>query len=181
MLAEVVQEGAAMIEQWLPASGFETHYEVSSFGRVRRSAGGKAARVGRVLHPTPNTGGYPTVWLSIRRQRFARMVHLLVAKTFLGRPLPGFEVNHKDGNKLNASVHNLEYVTHKQNSQHASKHGLMSKGTQRYNAVVDSNIVWSIRIAYCNGEMQKTIAQQHGIRVNIVQGIVSGRTWAWLR
>ena len=111
------------VETWLPVVGFEDHYAVSNQGRVMRIKAGRAARTGRVLNPSPNTGGYLTVWLSIAGKRYARMVHLLVAQAFMG-PAAGREVNHKDGKKPNCAKDNLEYTTRKGNAQHALAMGL---------------------------------------------------------
>lgn len=51
-------------------------------------------------------------------------LHRYVAETFCVKPDGATEVNHIDGNKLNNSADNLEWVTHKQNMEHAVKHGL---------------------------------------------------------
>jgi len=57
-------------------------------------------------------------------------VHKIVAGTFLGRPDPGKEVNHKDGNKKNCSADNLEYVTRPENNRHAYRTGLSTPAIQ---------------------------------------------------
>lgn len=166
-------------EEWRPVVGFETHYAVSSLGRIMRVAGGKAARPGRILKPTPNAGGYPTVWLSVNGIHHARMVHLLTAQAFIGPPY-GREVNHKDANKLNPAMTNLEYATRRENADHAMAFGLYNKGTQCYNAVVTPLEVRGVRAAYAKGETQKNIAAHYGIGKHIVQSIVTGKAWAWL-
>ena len=52
-------------------------------------------------------------------------VHRLVAKVFIGPPIPGYVVNHKNGNKLDNNIDNLEYMTSQQNSAHAQLTGLV--------------------------------------------------------
>jgi DNA-binding CsgD family transcriptional regulator len=51
-------------------------------------------------------------------------IHRLVAKHFVENPNNYPQVNHKDGNRLNNSAHNLEWCTDEQNRQHARNHGL---------------------------------------------------------
>ena len=71
-----------------------------------------------------DSSGY--VYLDIRRKNSTLKcpkVHRLVASLFIGEQ-PGYEINHKDGNKDNNAVSNLEYVTHEQNRIHAIKTGL---------------------------------------------------------
>ena len=60
-------------------------------------------------------------------------VHRLVALCYLGEPPLGAEVNHKDGNKENNDVSNLEYVTSKENSVHAVRLGLIKTGKHHHN------------------------------------------------
>lgn len=55
-------------------------------------------------------------------------VHRIIAKLFLGEPEPGLVVNHKDGNKLNNRIENLEYVTIAENIKHAVASGLHVSG-----------------------------------------------------
>lgn len=63
----------------------------------------------------------------------------------------GTEINHRDGNKNNNCVTNLEYVTHKSNMSHAIAHGLFSayeiaqKGEKHWNAKLTESDVREIR------------------------------------
>ena len=55
-----------------------------------------------------------------------KLIHRLVAYAFLGDPGPGYDVNHKDGNKRNNIADNLEWCTRKENVRHAFRTGLMA-------------------------------------------------------
>lgn len=100
-------------ERWRSLS---KEIEVSDYGRVRMVL--TIPLRGRVTHPhrtRHGQAGYQQVKIGGKFY----YVHRLIAEAFLG-PCPiGFEVNHKDGNKLNNTPDNLEYVTHHGNILHA--------------------------------------------------------------
>lgn len=112
------------MERWKPVVGCEEWYEVSDQGSVRRIKPGPGARVGHVLKPKTHSNGYPFVMLSIYGKVTSIDVHRLVAKAFVPNPHDKPEVNHKDGNKKNNAVANLEWTTSSHNKIHAVKTGL---------------------------------------------------------
>lgn len=63
-------------------------------------------------------------------------IHRMVAKTFLEQPEGATQVNHKDGDKANNAVENLEWVTPSDNILHAHRVGLMRKRTENANIVM---------------------------------------------
>lgn len=73
---------------------------------------------------THEQNGYMHVTLSINKKQRRFRVHRLVAQTFLNNPENKPYVNHKDGNRKNNNVNNLEWVTPAENTQHAVKEGL---------------------------------------------------------
>lgn len=102
------------LENWKPVVNYEDRYEVSDLGRVRNK------RTGKVLHPQPRQHGYLGVPLYGRGGHETRgcktfSVHRLVAEAFLPNPGNLPEVNHKDENKQNNALENLEWVSHQQN------------------------------------------------------------------
>jgi hypothetical protein len=105
-------------EEWRLASGFDSAYEVSSLGQVRR-IGAPCP-----LRQQPNRTGYPRVCLPRDGRWRWVLVHRLVANAFLGVCPEGRQVNHRDGDKANAAAGNLEYVTRSENRQHALRTGL---------------------------------------------------------
>ncbi len=104
-------------EIWKPIQGYNSHYEISSFGRVRSSARGLNARL---LKPGVASNGYPTVALG---RKNTRTLHSLVAEAFLGPRPEGQEVRHIDGNRRNPAAANLCYGTRTQNIYDAIAHG----------------------------------------------------------
>jgi len=108
------------MEIWKPVLGLEGRYEASNLGRI------KGIRLyGRYTHPrilTPriNKDGY--LKLDIKKDEDTRLfvsVHRLVALAFIGKPPTELHtVNHKDGNKTNNNVENLEWATRREQSVH---------------------------------------------------------------
>lgn len=107
-----------MEEIWRDIKDYEGMYQVSNLGRVKcldriDSAGRK--RYGRILKLW-NSRGYLQVGLSINSKGKKFSVHRLVAQAFIKNPNNKLEVNHKDEDKTNNRVDNLEWVTSKENS-----------------------------------------------------------------
>jgi hypothetical protein len=119
-------------EQWKTVPGFR-NYLVSDLGRVKSKERTVLYRDGRVRkYPAKflSIGGgewYSMVTFSVRGVRYHFYVHLLVAKCFLPKKPPGFEINHVDGVKNNARSSNLEWVSHKQNARHSIENGLRKR------------------------------------------------------
>ena len=103
--------------------------EVSTFGNVRTldrvvsSENGTRFLKGRVLKQSKNNRGYPMVHIPIDGKKITKLVHRLVAQTFLSNPDNLPEVNHKDCDRTNSNVENLEFCTPKYNSQYREKFG----------------------------------------------------------
>jgi HNH endonuclease/NUMOD4 motif len=114
-------------EEWRPVVGWEHAYAVSNFGRVKslpRFGSDGRKLPGKFLLLSDLEGRYPTVSLSWGKT-YKRTVHSLVAAAFLGKTPEGMEVNHIDCNHSNNRADNLEYVTHRENHEHAIKMGAM--------------------------------------------------------
>lgn len=121
-------------EMWEDIPGYEGYYQASRDGRIRsvvRTV--EFERNGEVSHatyqsvelsPVLNRDGYYSVMLSVDGKTKNPNVHYLVAKTFIFNPDNKPQVNHKDGNKTNNDVSNLEWSTRSENMQHAKRMGL---------------------------------------------------------
>lgn len=90
-------------EIWIDILGYEDIYQVSNRGRVKSFKRNSV----RILNPYASRG-YPTVSLIKNRQRKSYRVHRLVAIHFLGDFSSTLEVNHKDRDKENNCIENLE-------------------------------------------------------------------------
>lgn len=108
------------MEIWRAIVDTKGFIEVSNEGRVRSLLTGKP----RVLKTQPDKKGYHRIRVTIEREKMSYKVHREVAKAFISNPDNLPQVNHKDGNKDNNAVANLEWVTNMDNAQHAIKNGL---------------------------------------------------------
>lgn len=119
-----------MQEIWKDVGGFEGLYQVSNLGRVKslekKIPYGYGLRTipERILKNNVNEYGYLYVRLYKDAKGTKFKIHRLVALTFLENPKNKRCVNHKDGNKQNNCVENLEWVTHGENMQHAADNKL---------------------------------------------------------
>ena len=113
------------VEFWRPIVGYEGLYEVSNAGRVRRVGNGHGVRLGRILRAAVGSHGYLTVALYRGDSRpRSVMVHGVVAAAWLGPRPEHHEVNHRNGQKTDNDLRNLEYVTASGNRRHAYMTGL---------------------------------------------------------
>lgn len=111
------------MEQWADVE-YAPKYEVSSFGRICGPRGD--------MNPGLGPGGYPRVNLCLggsRRQKY--YVHLLVALAFVPNPEKKPLVNHIDGCRTNPNSLNLEWVTHKENSERTVTHAKPGRFTKK--------------------------------------------------
>lgn len=98
------------IEQWKPIDGFEGFYAVSNLGRVK-SLGNDKSRKEKIMKPQKDRNGYLLVGLCRNGKYKHFLVHRLVAIAFLPNPEGLPEVNHKDEDKTNNCVNNLEWAS----------------------------------------------------------------------
>jgi HNH endonuclease/NUMOD4 motif len=152
-------------------------YSVSNRGRVRRDAPGPRTRAGRIVRVAP-ARGYLIVNLCHAGRRLCRTVHSLVAEAFLGPYPAGMEVNHRDGDKRNADVRNLEYVTRADNRRHAYRTGLQdARGQQNGHAKLTAEQVRAIR---ASSALPWALAAEHGVSQGCVADVLARRTWRHL-
>jgi len=101
-------------------------YYVSNYGNVKSVGGKKNKRKKYTIMKTQiNNNGYKFLKLFYNGKHHTFLVHRLVAIAFMGEH-EGMDINHKDGNKLNNRLENLEWCTRKENMKHCTLNGLRS-------------------------------------------------------
>lgn len=116
-----------MIEEWRDVVGFEGLYQVSNLGRVkslpRKVPFGVAYRITEetILKPHQMRHGYMSVGLKVHNKPKYMTVHRLVAMAFIPNPDKLPHINHKDEDKTNNCVDNLEWCTAKYNNNFGTK------------------------------------------------------------
>lgn len=106
-----------MKEVWKPIKGYEGLYEISNFGRVKSYIKHNGTNQ-RILRPRRVKDGYLMVALYKDTKCKNFQIHQLVAQTFISRPKDMYEVNHKDLDKTNNCINNLEWINHRDNVLH---------------------------------------------------------------
>ena len=116
------------MEIWRDIEGYENRYQVSNLGNVKSLNYCGNTYTERILKPGKHHTGYLLVRLPSDNPDKPKnlLIHTLVAKAFIKNPDNKKLVNHKDGNKHNNTVSNLEWSTYKENRQHAIKTGLVN-------------------------------------------------------
>ena len=111
------------IEEWRDVVCYEWLYQVSNKGRVKRVLGSRTTQCknkyswDNVLHNMIHRAGYLYVTLRKNNKRLNMLVHRLVAIAFLENKYNKSSVDHKDNNRKNNNIDNLQWVTHQENLQ----------------------------------------------------------------
>lgn len=175
-----------MKEIWKDIPEYKGTYQASNLGRIRSTNrkitqlanGGKTQftyiKKGRILAQNTQNGGYFVVSISVNTKRKVCTVHRLVASAFISNPNNCRDVNHKDGNKKNNNVENLEWVEHSENIKHSYRK-LKQKRHNKPIRCVETGIVYSS----CKEASDKTGINKCSIN-HVINGIckhAGGFTW----
>lgn len=110
-------------EEWKTIPDFP-NYRCSNYGRVISLSWFRWSNRPGEISQNIDRYGYWRLCLYKNGKQYNFTTHKLVAKLFIGNCPDGYQINHKDGDKLNPKYDNLEYVTISQNVRHALKLGL---------------------------------------------------------
>lgn len=101
---------------WRGIPGYEDSYQVNALGEVRNIR----TNPPRLLKPWRHPAGYTCVTLCKDKKKTKYLVHRIVAETFLPNPENKPQINHKNGNKADNNVDNLEWCSNAENAHHSA-------------------------------------------------------------
>lgn len=150
------------MEIWKPVVGYEGLYEVSNMGNVFSLLSNRNLDCGLT------TKKYKRVCLSIEGEKKFHHIHRLVAEAFIPNPEHLPQVNHKDGNKQNNCVENLEWCDNSQNQYHAYDTGLKKKKLSS----VDKNFIRENYIPRDKHYGTRALARRFGVSQTAVSKVI---------
>lgn len=171
------------LEVWKPVVGYEGLYEVSNYGRVKSLVRSmydinKKSIVERnrekILRQHIHKSGYWVVCLTKAGKLKHIYTHRIVAEAFLGEHSPSDVVNHKDLDKTNCYVGNLEYVSFQGNIQHSWDNGAQPSRLTQHD-------VSEIKRRFRNGETASSVHLDYPFVIRkTIRNIERGVTWKWV-
>ena len=171
-------------ETWKDIKTHLGSYQVSNLGRVKslnhyNGKFKKYSNIEKIRQNQVNNKGYYYVLLYNNKKIKSCYIHRLVAETFISNPENKLFINHKDGNKLNNNINNLEWVTKSENELHAHKIGLKNfKKNNLFNNKININQVNEIREKYNSGNYyQKELAKEYNVTRQNISCIVRNKSW----
>jgi len=172
-------------EIWKDIAGFEGYYQVSNLGRVKSLSRELNVKNGirktkeRIIANTNNGTGYLICSLSKKNKRKSILTHRLVATAFIENFDILKEVNHKDGNKKNNSLCNLEWVTRQENINHSWDNKLTNCiGETHHSSKLNNSLVLELRSDYSSGNYKiQQLANKYNLHHETVRNVISRKTW----
>ena len=170
------------MEEWKDIKGFEGAYQISNQGRVR-SLPRQGTRTTESRSISYTHDGYAKVRLIFCGKDKTARIHRLVAEAFIPNPNGKETVNHKDGNKKNNAVENLEWADRSEQMLHAYKKGLKKPmgGSNNPIAKLTPEQVEAIRAEYVpHSKEHGTVAlgKKYGVNNSTIGNIVRGVHYA---
>jgi hypothetical protein len=158
-------------------------YMVSNTGLLK-SLNYKRSGKEQILKPSDNGGYLQTMIKGDDGKYYSRKIHNLITLGFIGVKPKDYTVNHKDGNKLNNHIDNLEYCTLSENCLHAVQTGLweIKHGSKNGNSKLTEQDVLDIRTHVKNSGRyygRKALAEKYGVSEAHIKDIISKRRNIW--
>ena len=132
---------------------------------------------GKQLYVHTNKKGYQFVRMYIDGTAKTYLVHRVVAQTHIPNLKGKSEVNHKDGNKSNNAVWNLEWATAQENVDHSVVTGLVKRGIDRPNAKLTDADIYNIRNLREAGATYYELGRQFNIAYQTAHKICARQTY----
>lgn len=166
-----------LFEEWRDIPGYEGIYQVSDQGRVKSFKMYRLYPFGNILKPSLSRKGYLVVYLYRNNHPYRTSVHRLMMLTFVGPCPTGHNVNHKDGNKRNNTLPNLEYTTYSENNRHAREILGVNVGERSSQSKLTTQQVIEIRKLNAQGINTVKLGRLYGVEPNTIASILKRKTW----
>jgi len=171
---------------WKQLKDYEGIYDISNLGEIKRlyrewhsgrnGSQFKTLEEGLVKSRI-DSNGYELVNLSKDGVKFFTKVHRLVANNFIENPNNYPVINHKDGNKTNNCVDNLEWTTYKNNTQHAIENNLVNLQIKSNN-IVNYTLVKEMKLYYLqNNCTKKEVSKFFNVEYTTTVSILNNKIW----
>lgn len=150
----------------------DDRYEITECGIIRNKNNKK------IKSQYVSSTGYYMISISKNGKTNPYKVHRLLADNFIKKIDGKTSINHKDGNKLNNCLSNLEWCNHLENMQHAFNTNLVNNtGSNNGMAKINETIAKEIKLMLKNKISQQKIADKFNVSRSLVLGINTGRLW----
>lgn len=182
-----LKAGELLEEQWLSVPGYEGLYNISNLGKVlsmdrTRNCGLKLK--GREVPISLVKNSYASFAVAdLDGNPKSLKIHKVLAQLFIPNPENKKCINHKNGNKHDYSLSNLEWATYSENSQHAIDTGLAVryKGEKHSRAKLTEDQVYEILDMHKSGMCYSEIASKYNLHKTNIGKIVNGKSWTNIR
>ena len=138
-----------------------------------------------ILKNRKSSKGYLRVNFCKNTKHYTKSIHRLVLETF--NPIESMndlEVNHKDGNKENNKLYNLEWCTSSENNKHAYKIGLKEKTKGEINGMsklLEKDVILIFSDLEEGKLTQRKIAHKFGVSYTTISNIKNGKRWKYMK
>ncbi len=172
-------------EIWLPIKNYENCYEVSNYGRIKsldRISWQGVHFKGKILKGTITFDGYKTVNLTKNGQGKRLSVHRLVAQTFIPNPNNLRDVNHKNFDRIDNRVENLQWMSSEENIKYSIKNGRCSHltgGNMHSRSKLTKEQVDKIRKEYLENELltHLKLSKKYNLSKSAISALIQNRSW----
>lgn len=165
-----------MKEEWKDIKGYEGLYQVSNCGRIK-SLNYNHTNKEKIRKKDISNKGYECILLCKNASKKKKLIHRIVAETFIPNPENKPQVNHIDGNKKNNNVKNLEWVTNGENEKHAYENNMKFKHYGKDNGmskpILKYDLNWNFIEEY---DSIKQASKENNIGVSTIVYCLKGKT-----
>lgn len=165
-----------MIEEFKKIKGF-SHYKIYNDGRIYSEF------INKYITSTEDSNHYlQNTLVDDKGNRKTIKTHRLVAMAFLPNPKNLPDINHKDFNRKNNNVNNLEWCTKKYNTQYTAKYNILNnkESYMKLSPLIEEQVLL-IPTLLNYGFSVKLISKLYRVGHITIRNIITGKTWKWLK